>query len=1831
MRKNNKTHLWAKIVGTLLSFALISVGHSAAATAAERPQTNVAALQELAREAKAQAEAMRAAPAFQLLVDRNRLNRIPGERSHPQLIRLSSGGHPVFYGAENLNAARTISTDDLWGAPFSLSGTGIQAGMLGQWDDGSPLSGHDEFGPGDITFGDTWDHYSYHATHVAGTMLASGDQNDPDGWSEDSHGMAIDAELVSYSWVDDVAEMAVAAANGMLISNHSYGELCGWGWRYVAEEWQVAWYGDSAVDAWQDYKFGFYTDQTRQFDEIAYEAPYYLIVKSAGNDRFESGPGAGEEYWWQNPANGYEWEPSTVERRADADPFGFDTLTPPGAAKNILTIGAVEDLPNGYSDPASVDLIRETSYGPTDDGRIKPDLVANGDVLTSCVIDDVGSTNRYGAMTGTSSAAASVSGSIALLTEHYLAERGEAPLSSTMKAVLIATADEAGDYSGPDYTHGWGLVNSRTAAEFISDGIVIEDVLTDGATNIHCINTTAFETVTVTLAWTDPQYPWPLAPAVDPSQTMLVNDLDLRVIANDPPFATNYPFVLDPAHRWDPPTRGDNARDNVEMVRFSVAPGENGIMAITVTHKEGLVIDQPYSLVVRGASSYIETVTVRPDGPITIQAAIDAIQARTGHGTVLIADGTYSGEGNCELDFRGKPITVRSESGNPEDCVIDCQGGIHEGYRGFHFQSGEENDSVLDGVKIINGHADDGGGIRCDTGTSPTIINCILADNTATHEGGGLRCYGASPDVINCWFIGNHAAQGGGGIKCESNARPDITDCTFVENTCGNTGGAIAMESSGPTIEGCTFYGNAATNGGSGLRLYNSSPKLYNSIIAFGVAGAAVSCGGNCDPIVECSDIYGTEDGNWTDCFAGLVGVANNFSDDPAFCNATFGNFTLGYDSPCAAENNPACGQVGSHAAACDLERVAVYPDGSGFWPTIQSAIDAVTPGGFVTLAPGTYTGPGNRDLDTRGKALTLHAMDFDAATCIIDAEGGAGDEHRCFDIHRGEGSDTVIRDITLTGGYAYDGGGMSCTAASAPTLIGIVFAGNTSTDDGGGLLCADNSAVDLTDCRFENNLALDTGGGAYINASATNFTTCVFKDNTCNDDGGGLIAYNGANGVVRDCVFEANRADDDGGGVYCGDNTSTHFWYCLFNMNSSGNRGGGLAAYSSSPMVENCTIYGNDAPHGSAVAAYAGSQPILERTLIAFNLNPYEGSVYCEDTSGYDITCCDVWGNMGGDWVDCIAGEDEDNDNLHEDPLFCDAPAGDFNLQEGSLCLPYGTPCSGIGAFFDTCPAPVDHDIIGLYGDPEATITQWTVASGLEFDLYLVLGNPSDLSGVAGWECALPLPDDIYLTDTEFYGDSVVNVGTPPNYRVGISPPLPNSENIVLARFTYLTVGDDRRDFLLTPSSPSSFDPPSSGYVPGGGGDLVRATPSSGAYDLPVFVLNPAAGHTYLIRANGTGDYPTIAAALGDVSSGDTILLDDGTFTGPENRNLDPHGLTLTIRSLNGKAGACVIDCDFLGRGFDFHTGEGAAFVLQGITIKNGVGDTGGAIRCRNASSPTIRECVFIENSADLGGAIGAQEQSLPDIDKCAFAGNTAILGGGLGLEFSVDSTYLAVTDCTFFANAATNGGAVYSSKGRLEITRSILWQNSASGFGDQVSHENTNETLTINCSDIDGGAAGLNTEGGLHYYTNNISLPPLFCAPEVYNLELAAGSPCLIGNHDCALLMGAYDQGCNGVSDVPAVLPAVTTLAPNRPNPFNPSTVISFTLAAPQRVRLVVYDLKGRQIATLVDEVLAPGWHEVTWRGQDAGGARVASGVYFYRMEAGNFRQTKSMALIK
>ncbi len=519
---------------------------------------------------------------------------------------------PRYYITNNLNAAKTVSTDKVWpsgGLGLSLTGSGL---TIGEWDGGDVLTTHDEL-TGRVTDGDGTGTRHWHSTHVAGTIMAT-------GVIASAKGMAYQASLKAFEWTSDVTEMRTAANDWLTISNHSYGTIAGW--YYDGSDWW--WYGNNnntGIDGTEDWQFGAYDTESQDWDQAVVDFPYYLIVVSAGNDR-DDDPGAGTTHFvW----DGFDWVTSTTTR----DPDGpYDSIPRGGGtAKNTLTVGAVNDITGGYSDTSDVVMSTFSSWGPMDDGRIKPDIVANGVSLTSAYDDGTAATNLYASASGTSMAAPSTTGSLALLQQHYQDTHAGADIkAAALKALVIHTADEAGVNDGPDYQFGWGLLNTASAAQLISDTqtnpFTLQDstILAGGADTISYNISVGTGPLRVTVVWTDPAGT-PLGAVLNNTTPMLVNDLDLRV-TRDSDGTLYYPWKLDVANPSNVATTGDNIVDNVEQVH--IASPESGDYTVTVSHKGTLASAQDFSIVIT-VGNYAPTISDIADTFTNVNETTSAI------------------------------------------------------------------------------------------------------------------------------------------------------------------------------------------------------------------------------------------------------------------------------------------------------------------------------------------------------------------------------------------------------------------------------------------------------------------------------------------------------------------------------------------------------------------------------------------------------------------------------------------------------------------------------------------------------------------------------------------------------------------------------------------------------------------------------------------------------------------------------------------------------------------------------------------------------------------------------------------------------------------------------------------------------------------------------------------------------------------------------------------------------------------------------------------------------------------------------------------------------
>jgi len=339
-----------------------------------------------------------------------------------------------------------------------------------------------------------------------------------------------------------------------------------------------------------------------------------------------------------------------------------------------------------------------------------------------------------------------------------------------------------------------------------------------------------------------------------------------------------------------------------------------------------------------------------------------------------------------------------------------------------------------------------------------------------------------------------------------------------------------------------------------------------------------------------------------------------------------------------------------------------VEADGSGDAATIQAAVDLAGTGDVIELGDGVFSGSGNRDVNAGSKALTFVSRSNNAEDCIIDCQGSAEENHRGFIIEQG----CKFYGLTIRNAYASRGGAIySIVSEGFAGIYDCVFMSNTAISGGGALSFEGTSRavnqLEVRDSTFQHNHA--AGGGAVdISYVSADFVDCQFIDNTA-------VVYGGAVSFVRSyigftkCLFVRNRASE-GGAVNCSAGTAV-MGYCTFARNQAHSAGGGAHISSSN---------------------WDGSV-LLRQCILAFGAEG--GSVSCNDEYGGGISpiCCDIFGNEGGDWVQCLGDNLGQNANISSDPLFCDASDDDYTLSSNSPCAPANnSQCGLIGAFDVGC-----------------------------------------------------------------------------------------------------------------------------------------------------------------------------------------------------------------------------------------------------------------------------------------------------------------------------------------------------------------------------------------------------------------------------------------------------------------------------------------------------------------------------------------------------------------
>ena len=700
-----------------------------------------------------------------------------------------------------------------------------------------------------------------------------------------------------------------------------------------------------------------------------------------------------------------------------------------------------------------------------------------------------------------------------------------------------------------------------------------------------------------------------------------------------------------------------------------------------------------------GEVGYCRTITVQADGTgeyPTIQAAID--DANDGD-QVVLEPGTYTGDGNRDINFRGKAITLKSETG-PENCIIDCNGSKSEPHRGFYFYNEEGPNSVIDGITIANGFGpykkisgsnySRGGAVHCYNNASPTIKNCIIKDNQA-RNGGAIECYaGCSPVIKNCIFMDNLAKDGsasyGGAIYCQLSSHPKILNCLFLRNRVGaghGDGGAIWSQNGGPIAINCDFISNNAEWGGA-IASIGGSSKYTNCIFWDNYSPNSgddiANHSGGTITIGNCHFKSGL---NWPSIYNGgnLIDGGGNTSGNPEFVDFAGGDYKLVYYSPCI---DTGTNETEIEVPETDLGGNARFVDGDG------DGIINIDIGAYEFQEPevslilldreefeffylGDGQSPETQVLSIRKVGLTdlnwritedcawldvlptegsLSAGEVALVNLNIDAEGLANGHYRCHlivsDAGAGNSPQTVLVDLYVRPIQA------ALDAAEDGDVVIIepgVYTGryNRDLDFKGKAITlrsidpndANVVAATIIDCngtQEEHHRGFYFHSGEDGNSVVAGFTVV----NGYARNGAGIYCEE-SDPVITNCNFIGGIAENWGGGIFCGD-TSPVISSCSFTGNRAFEGAGITTIGYGYPDIKECVLIGNAASgSGGGINSDIRSTPTISNCIITSNFaGTYGGGGISIFQSNPTISNCLIAGNksdnLGGgilQWYD--------------------------------------------------------------------------------------------------------------------------------------------------------------------------------------------------------------------------------------------------------------------------------------------------------------------------------------------------------------------------------------------------------------------------------------------------------------------------------------------------------------------------------------------------------------------------------------------------------------------
>ncbi len=896
-----------------------------------------------------------------------------------------------------------------------------------------------------------------------------------------------------------------------------------------------------------------------------------------------------------------------------------------------------------------------------------------------------------------------------------------------------------------------------------------------------------------------------------------------------------------------------------------------------------------------------------------------------------------------------------------------------------------------------------GGGGICNINSSPAISNCTISNNTPGFGGGGAGIYNgsSSPVITNCIFSGNTAGDygngSGGGISNNASSAPTITYCTFSGNKAGATleGGGIANDHSSPNIANCTFSGNTATYGG-GMSNVSSLPTVSNCIFS---GNTTDNAGGGMWNVTSSQPII-------TNClFSGnkvtfFGGGMDNESSSPRIINCTFsGNYAANSGGGISNYDNSA-----PNITNCIIygNTDAITGDASN---TITVTYSIVQDGGYpgtgnssgdpaFTNAPNATTAPfTNGDYSLQGTSAAINVGSNSAypnnLNTSLDLAGnprlfGTIIDMGAYEYQHAPAVVSHIKYVTVSG--TGDGSSWANASSNLQTIITNSPAGNQVWVAAGTYQAASGGSFSMKE------------GVAIYGGFVGNETVLTARNWATN-----ITILHGNGNVVISNASLTNAAVLDGFTITGGNGTS----------------GGGMYNFSASPNILNCIFWGNSATYGGGMGNL-GSSPNITNCLFSGNAGTFGGGLYNSGSSPSIINCT-------------FAGNKADNNG------------------------------GGISNYPNSSPIISNSIFYGNYGNSNGDGIANTDATSVPIITYSIVqggyagtGNSSNdpvFTNAPSYSTAPFTGGDYSLQGTS----PALNAGNNGAYTGNLATDFDLAHN---PRLFGTNIDMGAYEYQHAPTPPANF--PIRYVKQNGTGD--GSSWAKASADLQAMITASVSGNQVWVA---TGTYqPIISGNSFSMKEGVAIY---GGFAGSET-SVTARNFVTNVTTLQGNGNKVINNNNLT-----------LAAVLDGFTISGGniTNDNGGGM-ANNFASPTIANCRFLNNVVNTSGGGGGifNYSSNPNISNCVFSGNT-VAGAGGGISNQSSSPNIA--NCVFSGNTANGlgGGGIYNvSSSSPTIVNSLFSGNNANVSGAGILN-NASSPKIINCTFS--GNLSMNNGGGI------------------------------------------------------------------------------------------------------------------------------------------------------